>query len=107
MEEVVGCVKQHQGETDNQPEDGVMSGWKQGCQAKGEAAGKQMVSCAIVVGGTTPWGSATGEIARCRRAGRGAIPAWVGKEAASWGPTARVPLTVISPCAVGGRQRPS
>jgi hypothetical protein len=107
MEEVVGCVKQHQGETDNQPEDGVMLGWKQGCRAKGEAAGKQLVSCAVVVGGMTPRGSATGEIARCGRAGGGAILAWVGEEAASWGPMACVPLMVISPCAVGGRRRPS
>jgi hypothetical protein len=43
MDEVVGCTKQHQGETDNQPEDGVMLGEEARLPSQGEAAGNKLV----------------------------------------------------------------
>jgi hypothetical protein len=42
MDEVVGCTKQHQGETDNQPEDGVMSGEEAGLPSQRKGSRKKI-----------------------------------------------------------------
>ncbi len=44
MVEVVGCGKQHQGETDNQPEEGEMSGEEAGLPSQRRGSQKKMVS---------------------------------------------------------------
>jgi hypothetical protein len=43
MEEVVGCTKQHQGETGIQPEDGVMSREEAGLPSQRQGSRKKLI----------------------------------------------------------------
>jgi hypothetical protein len=62
MEEVVGCAKQHQGETYNQPEDGVMLGEEAVLPSRRQGSRKKMVLLPDVIPlSQNPWHGIVGE----------------------------------------------